>query len=679
MADTTNAKIKRLVRELRTADESYYNLGEPYLSDEEYDAKRALLKKLDPSNPYLLTVGCKPHGTEVRLPVRMLSLEKKRPSEIEDWIAKAPDVDFWDVLPKMDGLSGMLHYRNGRLIAAYRRGDSTVGSDVTIHAPHVHGVPTRLREYGDAMNYPFWRNRDVFVQGEFCMSWPDFESIPPEVRGKHPRNLCVGLLNRKEPDPDLLSKMRFVAFRVSIKDDSGVIRPPRDLHRVALYLSSWRFITVWNHSRLHILREKNLKKTVGPYQKLGAGSCKRIWAKDIDSTDWASVMNEVMLGCDIPTDGVVLVPSDSKLWRKINSSGTAPKWSVAIKPERHQQKSLVGVVDHIEWDISGRRLLKPTGVLKEPLIFDGVSVTRFTCNNAATVEDWGIGPGAKVEIIRSGDVIPFVLSVPKKVTPKLPGRCPSCNTKLRWNKTEVDLVCPNESCGGADLRRLSQFVSRMKIDWIASGTVEKMYQKGITSIPKLLKIKEADLLKLPGFAGPSARKAYLQIQSCLKGVPLHRLMYASGCFHNETMSLGETRLKKLIKMVGRDRVTVASISEIRKKLGAKMTASETGRVFLAGIEDFQNLYMNHMARRHTEPVLSKTKVNLENEVIVFSGWRDEKVVDIIEAAGGRYSNSLVKDATLLVTDDPSSKKSNEAAKRGIPVMSVSEFRSKIGA
>lgn len=667
-----------IVKRLKAADVAYYNLGKPTLTDAEYDTLRAELAKLEPKHPYLKTIGCAPHGSEKTLPGKMLSLSKKRPSDVVEFIESHKKVETWVKMPKFDGISCKLHYHDGRLVGAYTRGDGIVGRDVTESARYIPGIYKNIRPEGYSQ---YVEGRDIFIGGEVCMSWPDFRALAESdsKEWKHPRNVCGGMLNSKAPDPKILKRMRFIAFNLSMRQGEDIV-PASSLHKTFLYLEWWGFMTAMNSSPYLEIGE--LVKKFGRVQnpEMNITKLARIDSKAALKADWVEEMHKIQSAVDIPTDGIVLCPDDLRYVARKGEGTTSLKAMIAVKPDTDNQQGYTGVVKEVEWNLSKRKVMKPTLVLKKPLVFDGVEVQRCTLNNARNMKDSGIDTGAKLDIIRSGDVIPWIRKVVTPVKAKLPKACPACGTKLEWNKSNVDLFCPNAKCGGDVARNLASFVHHLGIDWISNGTVEKMVEAGVTTIPKLLEMDAPRIARLPGFAGPSAKKLRASLDTALHEVSLAKLMHASGLFMDESASLGETRLTTIIKSLGKKKVLGKSALELRKRLveeapeGVGKTSIE---LFIGGVEEFQALYKK-IGHLHTEPVVKMTSSKLKGQVVVFSEFRDERLVAKIREAGGEYKEGLTKAATLLVTANDQSTKSVKARERNLPIMSVEEFRKKFG-
>lgn len=661
-------RIKSIVERLKAADQAYYNLGKPVMTDAEYDALRDKLAKLAPTHPYLAQVGAPVRAGEAPLPIKMLSLRKVRPADVPSWVKFTGVKEFW-ALPKLDGLAGLLHYRNGRLIAAYTRGDGVIGQNVTHTAQHVFGVHGRLQgaPYTDAV----WRECDLFIKGEIVIDNTRFRALKEAGEDwKHPRNFAVGQINSKEPVTRLLQEMTFVAYGAWRRVGNRPATTPPSVHVLMLYLSDLGFPTVLSPARPRPWKGEWVSN---------ASSDLRPIAHITSSVDWKAVHDRITAAVDIVTDGIVVVPEDLRTVAKLGNNDTHPRGMIAVKLDRDDQKGAVGTVKEIRWELSKRKLLKPVLVLAQPVTFNGVDVQRATLNNAKTVLELKTGPGAKVDIIRSGDVIPFVRSVVKPAKVELPKRCPACNGRLTWTRTGVDLVCENPKCTGADERVLRSFIGTLGIDWISSGFVDKLAERGITTIPQLLELPVAAIRRLPGMGETSAAKIRASLDKALHGVQLPRLMHACGTFTSAMVSLGETRLTAICKAIGYRRVLTITPEAARKALttaGVEGIGQAAVDIFCQGLPEFQALYQK-IGKYHTEPVIKLTSNRLQGQVVCFTGFRDAALVRKIKEAGGEYSDSFTRKTTLLVAAESGTTKVNKAKDRGIPVVSPEAFRKSI--
>ena len=175
---------------------AYYN-DQPMVSDDEYDALYDTLKAKYPNDAFFNTVGASTQSEAVDLPYQMGSLNKVNPYTITDFI-KPKGV--YLVTPKFDGLTCQLIYKNGKLKAAYTRGNGYQGQPVLTRAKYIGGIPKTL---------PTSLKGEIEVEGELIIYKSVFNKL---YKGEfaHPRNFCVGTLRPK------VSEKEYQADRKSV-------------------------------------------------------------------------------------------------------------------------------------------------------------------------------------------------------------------------------------------------------------------------------------------------------------------------------------------------------------------------------------------------------------------------------------------------------------------------------
>ena len=157
-------RIERLRAQIRRADKLYYNLGQPELTDAEYDVLFEELRQLEEAHPELRTqdsptvrVGAplaKGSSFEkVAHLAPMLSIESLQTEEdVREFEERArrqlslgeDDQLRWAVEPKFDGVSANLLYENGELMRGLSRGDGTHGEDITRNLRTIRNLPLQL-------------------------------------------------------------------------------------------------------------------------------------------------------------------------------------------------------------------------------------------------------------------------------------------------------------------------------------------------------------------------------------------------------------------------------------------------------------------------------------------------------------------------------------------------------
>jgi DNA ligase (NAD+) len=128
----------RLEQRIRSCQQAYYNglLGNPDISDAEFDALYDKLSRKNPKSPVLAKVGASPVKGFPKAPhiIPMGSQEKAaNPSQFLYWAAKTAPSSYV-VQYKLDGASLELQYHQGILTRAVTRGNGVIGNDITQNA-----------------------------------------------------------------------------------------------------------------------------------------------------------------------------------------------------------------------------------------------------------------------------------------------------------------------------------------------------------------------------------------------------------------------------------------------------------------------------------------------------------------------------------------------------------------
>ena len=232
------------VRELRDLlnkySYEYYVNDKPSVSDAIYDSLMDELKKIESSNPELITIDSPTQRVgnklldgfqKVRHQRRMVSLNDVfDKSEIEAWIKRTDKLMpgqrhefFTDI--KMDGLACALIYVDGVLAQAVTRGDSFVGEDVTNNVRTIKNVPLRLHE---APGFEQFLRGRTEIRGEIVMLKRDFEELNEKQKAlgqpefANPRNLAAGTIRQLDPALVAARPLHFRGYDVLRDDDSEI-------------------------------------------------------------------------------------------------------------------------------------------------------------------------------------------------------------------------------------------------------------------------------------------------------------------------------------------------------------------------------------------------------------------------------------------------------------------------
>lgn len=449
---------------------------------------------------------------------------------------------------------------------------------------------------------------NLAVRGEILISKSKFEQYDFE----NPRNMVSGLVNRKD-----------------------VGEGAQDLDILAYEMLSPRMSPSDGFERL-----KQLGFTVAPYKVFNT----------LDSEKLSKMLTARRSKSKYDIDGLVVCVDEKQ---PLNKSGN-PAWAVAFKSIAEGNIATTKVLE-VEWNPSRHGLLKPR-LRVEPVRLSGVTVNYTTGFNAKFIRDFKVGVGSIIKITRSGDVIPHILEVVKGAKVVLPTNC-------HWSGADLILDVEHDTIL---IKQIANFFARLGAEYINIGTVTKLVDAGYDSIPSILRLTKAKLLKIDGIQERSADRLYKSISECTKGVSLPVLMDATSIFGR---LIGEKKLTELILTVSD--VFTASAEDVASTPGWSMKSAEQ---FLAAMPEFKKfLRVTKIQYEIPKPKVVKKSV-LTGKSFLFTGFRDAELEEYIERLGGSIASTTSKATHLLVKSRGStSSKTKWAESNDIPILTRDEF------
>ena len=366
-----DSKIRNLRQTLRDYELAYKE-GKPVVSDEEYDVQLKILeqlesgKEIDKNSP---TQSLDPtEGKEQHL-TPMLSLGKSHKWEdflkFDRFIDKCVgeyQVYTYLLQPKLDGMAVSIQYHNGKIGKAITRGDGEYGVNVTEHIKKIDNIPKRLVN-----------NYSLTIRGEVVISKENFNKLKP--RPSNPRNTVAGLLNQKEPSKDL----QYLDFIAHTFGDVAEEEPELDT------LQAYEMYRNWGFDVIESIKIKDIKHL----------------RKEIDKQFIASGWNKY------ECDGLVVRMSEYTMYYKVPNTQKLHRYAIALKPLPNIYDSVVTEINSTEGKTG--RVTYVASI--EPVVVDGVKVSKVNIYSEQKVKDLDIKVGSKVGVIRSGGVIPKIVRV----------------------------------------------------------------------------------------------------------------------------------------------------------------------------------------------------------------------------------------------------------------------------
>lgn len=303
-----------------------------------------------------------------------------------------------------------------------------------------------------------------------------------------------------------------------------------------------------------------------------------------------------------------------------------------------------------------------------------VLITRVSLHNAKFVRENGIGPGARLLIRRSGDVIPYVHKVVKPVKPSSPDPKQVGEFTLDPRGTNYILSKPQDN-DEFRIQRLLKFFGTLEVDFIKVGTIRKMYDLGMKNVKSWVNATPRKLVSL-GLTEATATKLYESLNAKIgQGVPLVTLMDASGTFPH---GLGKTRFEKIQESYDLEALLTKSPDEQRDILstipGFGVSVTEG---FVKGAPKFMR-WIDVVGIDYTKPKREKpVKGPLNGVNVSWTGYRNKEEESLVTENGGQVVPFGGKTSILLVSPTgKASSKTDKAAEKGIPVLTWDRFRRK---
>ncbi len=639
-------RMKELADILNRAAKAYYAEDREIMSNHEYDALYDELTALEQdtgivlANSPTVSVG---YESVDELPkdqheVPMLSLDKtKNREELREWLQGNPAILSW----KLDGLTVVLTYQEGKLAKAVTRGNGEIGEVVTNNARTFKNIPLTIPHTGE-----------LVVRGEAVITYSDFERMNAEIEDgemkyKNPRNLCSGSVRQLNNEITAKRNVRFYAY--------SLIRAEKDFQNSQeeqfKFLRQQGFEVVEHY----LVTEENILETVERFEK------------KID-------------GYDIPSDGLVLSYEDIAYGQSLGRTAKFPRHSIAFKWADELRET---TLKEIEWSASRTGLINPVAIF-EPVELEGTTVSRASVHNISIVKSLRLGIGDRITVYKANMIIPQIAeNLTGSDTLEIPDICPVCGgrTEIRAVNEVQSLYCTNENCAAKRIKSFTLFVSRdaMNIDGLSEATLEKLIDRGfVKEFADLFHLEQyrEEIAQMEGFGEKSCQNLLDSIEQA-RNTTLPRVIYGLGI-----ANIGVANAKMLCRyldydlerMQEADRETLSAIDGVGDVIAS---------AFADYMEDKENKARLErlMAELHVEiPQVEEGSQTLAGMNFVITGslthfGSRSDLKDIIEQKGGKVTGSVTGKTTCLVNNDiaSASSKNKKAKELGVPILSEEDF------
>ena len=637
--------MKEKIKLLNEANKAYYQEDREIMSNYEYDKLYDELKEMEEetgitlSNSPTINVG---YALLSNLPKErhesvMLSLDKtKEISALKDWLGEKTGVLSW----KLDGLTIVMTYEDGKLTKAVTRGNGEIGEVVTSNARVFTNIPLNISYKGS-----------LVLRGEAVISYSDFNKINEQIseaegKYKNPRNLCSGSVRQLNNKITAERNVGFYAFSV-VKADAD-----------------------FSNSRIEQL---NWLKSQG----FSIVEFKKVTSDIEEAVKW---FEERIKDNDLPSDGLVLTFDDIKYGESLGTTAKFPRDSIAYKwMDEIKETRLL----EIEWSASRTGLINPIAIF-EPVELEGTTVSRASVHNLSIMEELELGIGDTINVYKANMIIPQVSgNLTRSKSIEIPKACPVCGgeTVIKNDNDIKTLYCINDECLAKQIKSFTHFVSRdaLNVEGLSEATIEKLIAKGlVTELADIFHIeKYKDIItKMEGFGEKSFNNLVNSVNRARKTTAA-RLLYSFGI-----TNIGLSNAKLISRKFNDDwdKIQGASFEELIEINGigdvmaqnyVKFFSDEKKKVIVEDV--LREVEIEASSRILSEQIFENYTFVITGSVEHFKN-RDE-LKALIEERGGKVTNSVTYKTNYLINNDnlSNSSKNKKAKELGIEIITEEQF------
>lgn len=646
--DEKKARMRELVELLNRAGRAYYQEAREIMDNYEYDKLYDELLNLEKETGTTLSGSPTVHvGYEVlsdlpkeRHETPMLSLDKtKEVEDLKEWVGDHKTLLSW----KLDGLTIVLTYREGRLFKAVTRGNGEVGEVITNNARVFRNIPLQIPYQGE-----------LILRGEAVIGYKEFARINEEIedtdaRYKNPRNLCSGSVRQLNNEITAKRNVNFFAFSLVSAAEADF---ENSHEKEFLWLRDQGFDVV----EYRVVTAENLKEAVR-------------WFSDHISEN------------DFPSDGLVAVYDDISYGKSLGRTSKFPRDSMAFKwADEIRETKLC----EIEWSPSRTGLINPVAIF-EPVELEGTTVSRASVHNISILKALELGIGDTIEVYKANMIIPQIAeNQTRSGNVEIPEACPVCGgaTEVRKVNDAESLYCTNNECQAKKIKSFTLMVSRdaLNIEGLSEATLEKFIARGFIHEPadifRLDRHRE-EMVELEGFGERSYENLMANVEKA-RNTTLAKVIYSLGI-----PNIGLAGAKLICREFDNQ------VDDMLKAKPEELAAID--RVGDVIAESFVTYFQDEGKRERFFNLLSELVIaqeeradeeqqTLKGKVFVITGSLSHfsnrtELKELIESRGGKVTGSVTGKTDYLINNDTASgsSKNKKAKELGVAIISEEEF------
>ena len=658
--------LELLEKVLLQAKEAYYNTDKPLFTDESYDILEHILFERNPGSVLFKLTGAKIDAShdKVKLKYYLGSLDKVKPGEkvLTKWLKEHSGTGTGTgsgssilISEKLDGLSCLLIIEKDQSksrpykIFLYKHGDGYEGQEISFLLENIN-----LGKLNNKVIHKILEKAEhIAIRGEIIMTKDMFTKKYIKLYPKA-RSLIAGIVNSKKPDAKIVNDMEIVFYEYIAPENLKYIDQFKMLENLGV-----------NVARYTVFDSKNY----------------------LDESQLPDLLIDYKKQSKYEIDGIIL-SDNTKPHNRVMSGN--PSYAVAFKMPLGEQMANT-IILNIEYNISKHGALNPR-IMYKPIVIGGDTHQYTSGFNLRYIVDNKLGPGSEIQIIKSGDVIPYIYSIIKSSDePQMPDK----SIKWHWNETEVDAIVDNkEDNEDVRVKRVISFFEVMKIAGVGEGVINKLVNAGYNEVKMILQLTPDIIAGIDGFQLKSATNIYNSIHKVIDNdVSIERVMMASNVFG---LGLGEKKFKLIIDAIpnflekwkgnGNGKKNGVSREDIMNIEGFSDKSTD---IFINGMPKFiewLDLHKMIKLKNTEEKNKSNTKTDSKSAnkfagmLVVFTGIRNVDMENLIVDGGGVIGSGVTGKTTLVIAKDitENSGKIKTARDKGIQLMNIDDFAKLIG-
>lgn len=641
------ARMKELIAKLGEAAKAYYAEDREIMSNYEYDKLYDELTALEEETGTVMagspTISVGYEAVD-ELPKErhespMLSLGKtKSREELRDWLGTQKGLLSW----KLDGLTIVLTYRDGRLFKAVTRGNGEIGEVITGNARVFVNVPLAIPYQGE-----------LVLRGEAVITYEDFRKINEQIedadaRYKNPRNLCSGSVRQLNNEITAQRNVRFFSFALVRADG----------------------VDFQNSRKEQFIFLKKQGFEVVEYQEVDAQSILSA-VEDYESR---------VAQYDVPSDGLVLIYDDIAYGQSLGRTAKFPRDSIAFK---WADETAETTLQEIEWSASRTGLINPVAIF-DPVELEGTTVSRASVHNVSIVKALKLGIGDRITVYKANMIIPQIAeNLTGSDTLEIPHTCPVCGGETRIEQVNdvQSLYCTNPDCDAKKVKSFTLFVSRdaLNIDGLSEATLEKFLGRGyLHTFADLFHLEQyrEEIVEMEGFGEKSYQNLADSIEKSRK-TTLPRVIYGLGI-----ANIGLANAKMICREYHDDleRMMQADVEELSLIDGIGEVIAGTFHDYWQSEKNRENMKKLLEELEIEQIEVDESALTLKGMVFVVTGSlmhfdSRSALKELIESKGGKVTGSVTGKTTCLINNDSASgsSKNKKAKELEVPIVTEEEF------